>query len=102
MRRNAHLQMQRRFRMVKRRLFILQILLILLLAGCGSTEGLNPDNDSMHTEKTEKEQWEKGYNLPVGEKEEKEAENDCKICSRKPHCDLSLAKPCWSLRPEEK
>ena len=28
------------------------------------------------------------------------AENDCRICSRKPHCDLSLAKPCWSLRPE--
>lgn len=53
------------------------MLLLLMLAGCGSTEELYQGNNSGYAEVAMQEQWEKGYNLPVDETEEKEAEKDC-------------------------
>lgn len=53
------------------------MLLLLMLVGCGSTEELYQGNNSGYAEVAMQEQWEKGYNLPVDEMEEKEAEKDC-------------------------
>lgn len=53
------------------------MLLLLMLVGCGSKEELYQGNNSGYAEVAMQEQWEKGYNLPVDETEEKEAEKDC-------------------------
>ena len=55
------------------------LLIIVLLTGCFIC-ACGKENSESHVENTEKEtaeQWAEGYDLPMDEREEKEAENDC-------------------------
>ena len=74
----------------KRILLIMTLLIGCFMCACGKENKIsgNPlveekeetssTEDAKSVEEEAKEQWEKGYNLPVDEQERKEAESDCK------------------------
>ena len=80
--------MKRKVRKKKSILLIMVFLIGCFVCACGKEDSITSESlveDTASTEETKSvdeeaaEQWEKGYELPVGEHEEKEAENDCRV-----------------------